>query len=675
MVPLNARGVALPSNGVGWAPSPCGGLPYPPSGRLRPQERAAGEVLTEQSGEEGGVTTPVVYRRPDGTPPQPPVDIVGHSSRPPGQPAPTGHAGYEAPRADSIGIPAAPPANGPGGRFAPPAPPARHLPTAAGQFRPAGYALSPPSYDPGRLAQAPHGAPELSLAPAPTTTADRSAETLAGSPGPVLSRPAWATSDRPVRPPHATPVFNVSIPPPVDPGRSLPPPHGAPVSGHAAPSPAPTRPAPPPDIATAPGAPGGPPYLPVRPLPPSDGGRRPGFAAPALPIPGGSTGNGGSPAALRRPDTNGARHHGGAPHTGDPAGGWRPLPEPALASPQRPAPNRTVGRLASLGPEPESQTAGRPAPTPPRTAQDFSTERVRGPMKVKPATRGLRQAVRSLSFGVVKPGPGRSERRERELVVTATTPIATCRRVAIVSRKGGIGKTTTTLMLGHTFSLYRRDRVIALDANPDAGSLAYRVHRETDATVTQLLRASERLRRYSDMRSFTNQASTRLEVLASDDDPTISVALGEPEYRQVLNVLEHHYNLILMDTGTGILDSATQGILRMADQIVVCAAPGIDASRASSLTLDWLDEHGYHDLVADAVVVINQVRGNGGREMKQVVDHFAKRCRAVVKVPWDAHLAEGLEVEVEDLRPRTRAAYLSAVAAVARSFSLPSRHR
>jgi putative peptide zinc metalloprotease protein len=213
-------------------------------------------------------------------------------------------------------------------------------------------------------------------------------------------------------------------------------------------------------------------------------------------------------------------------------------------------------------------------------------------MKVRPAARGMRQAVRSLSFGAIKPGPGRSERRQRELIATAGTPIATCRRVAIVSRKGGIGKTTTTLMLGHTFALHRRDRVVALDANPDAGSLAYRVHRETEATVTQLLRASERLRRYSDMRSFTNQSSTRLEVLASDDDPTISVALGEPEYRQVLHVLEHHYNLILMDTGTGILDSATQGILRMADQIVVCAAPGIDASRASSLTLDWLDEHG-----------------------------------------------------------------------------------
>lgn len=295
------------------------------------------------------------------------------------------------------------------------------------------------------------------------------------------------------------------------------------------------------------------------------------------------------------------------------------------------------------------------------------------PARPAPATRGLRLAVRSLTFGAVSPGPGREERHERELVAVARAPIPTCQRVAVVSRKGGIGKTTTTLMLGHTYATHRMDRVVALDANPDAGSLAYRVQRETDATVTQLLRASQRIRRYSDMRSFTSQSPTRLEVLASDDDPTISVALGETEYREVLDVLEHHYNLILMDTGTGILDSATQGILRMADQIVVCAAPGIDASRASSLTLDWLDEHGYHDLVSDAVVVINQVRRDSGKELRSVTKHFAKRCRAVVKVPWDPHLAEGLVVDVERLRPRTRTAYLQACAAVARSFSTASQ--
>ncbi len=48
----------------------------------------------------------------------------------------------------------------------------------------------------------------------------------------------------------------------------------------------------------------------------------------------------------------------------------------------------------------------------------------------------------------------------------------------------------TTLMLGHTFASLRGDRVIALDGNPDAGSLAYRVRRETSNTITGLL-ASE----------------------------------------------------------------------------------------------------------------------------------------------------------------------------------------
>ncbi|MGD0833442.1 MAG: MinD/ParA family protein [Candidatus Dormibacteria bacterium] len=324
--------------------------------------------------------------------------------------------------------------------------------------------------------------------------------------------------------------------------------------------------------------------------------------------------------------------------------------------------------------EPEPFRSGRGV-MPPSTAQDFAQERVRGPAKAAPATRGWRHRVQTVTFNHIAPGPGAAERLERELIASAKTPIATSRRVSILSRKGGIGKTTTTLMLGHTFAMHRGDRVIALDANPDAGSLAYRVRRETDATVTQLMQAADRLHRYSDMRGFTSQSPTRLEVLASDDDPTISVALGENEYQQVLNVLERHYNLILMDTGTGILDPATQGILRMSDQIVVCAAPGIDASRASSLTLDWLDEHGYRDLVKDAVVVINSVRKNARRELESVTQHFARRCRAVVKVPWDPHLAEGLEVNFDLLRPDTRLAYLTASAAVGKTFALPSHRR
>jgi putative peptide zinc metalloprotease protein len=101
--------------------------------------------------------------------------------------------------------------------------------------------------------------------------------------------------------------------------------------------------------------------------------------------------------------------------------------------------------------------------------------------------------------------------RERELVGRVKSPVQGCRRIAVVSRKGGVGKTTTTLMLGHTFASLRGDRVIALDGNPDAGSLAYRVRRETTNTIMNLLANHAVIARYADIRAYTSQAPTRLE--------------------------------------------------------------------------------------------------------------------------------------------------------------------
>ena len=98
-------------------------------------------------------------------------------------------------------------------------------------------------------------------------------------------------------------------------------------------------------------------------------------------------------------------------------------------------------------------------------------------------------------------------------------------------------------------------------------------------------------------------------MIASDDDPTISQTLGDRDYRNVLDLLTQHYNLILVDTGTGILDNAIQGILREADQIVVVMPPALDGARVAAGTLDWLDQHGHADLVASAVAVINTTRG------------------------------------------------------------------
>lgn len=310
------------------------------------------------------------------------------------------------------------------------------------------------------------------------------------------------------------------------------------------------------------------------------------------------------------------------------------------------------------------------APSIPRlSAADFTEETMLRPHRRPPRT-GWRRQVFLASGGMVHPGPSAAERREADLIARVRTRLGTPRRVVVLSRKGGAGKTTTTLMLGHTLAIHRGDRVVALDANPDAGSLPYRVERESAATVTSLLADADRLSSYAQVRVHTSQAPSRLEIVASDDDPKITHALGQADYTKVIQLLDQHYMLMLMDTGTGILDDATQGLLREADQIVVVMPPALDGARVASSTLDWLDEHGYRDLVRGAVAVINGVRTeNGLVQLEAIEGHFRARCSGVVQIPWDRALEAGARTALEELRPATRAAYLELAAQVAESFT------
>jgi putative peptide zinc metalloprotease protein len=284
---------------------------------------------------------------------------------------------------------------------------------------------------------------------------------------------------------------------------------------------------------------------------------------------------------------------------------------------------------------------------------------------------GWQFAVYMASLGFINPGPGAAELAHRALYRRIGTPIVGSRRVVVLSRKGGVGKTTTTLMLGHTLAAHRGDRVVALDANPDAGSLAYRVDRKTPRSVTDLIAPNACVDRYSQMRTFTSQAPTRLEVIASDNDPQISQALGEEDYRRAIEVLDRHYNLILLDTGTGILDSGIQGILTHADQIVVVMPAGLDGAAIADLTLDWLESHGFADLVTSSIAVINSLRRKGLVHTDAVEQHFAQRCAATLRIPFDPHLEAGSLSRLDALRPATQHAYLQLAALVADGFARP----
>ena len=117
------------------------------------------------------------------------------------------------------------------------------------------------------------------------------------------------------------------------------------------------------------------------------------------------------------------------------------------------------------------------------------------------------------------------------------------------------------------------------------------------------------------------------------------------------------------------MHSAMKGVLDVADTLLIVSSASIDGARSASATLDWLEAHGYRDLVARSVAVVNYVRpSSGGVDVDRVADHFAARCRAVQRLPFDTHLEEGAEIELDKLSARTRTAMLELAAAVADGF-------
>jgi len=346
----------------------------------------------------------------------------------------------------------------------------------------------------------------------------------------------------------------------------------------------------------------------------------------------------------------------GPPPPGWPAGppplppGWQGMP-PRMPPPGHSArhddlPAPQIGRMPVSLDEAEMVSRERPAPQ-----------------------SGWQRVLHRFTGGRINPGLSRKDREQNELLEQIRQPFVGDFRIAVLSIKGGVGKTTTTLGLGSALATVRSDRVIALDANPDRGTLAERVlDTSTSSTVRDLLRDPD-IKRYADVRNHTRMASSRLEVLASEQDPAVAEVFGETDYRRTMDILRYYYNVILTDCGTGIMHSAMTGVLDLAHSIVLVSSPAIDAARSASATLDWLVQHGRGDLVREAHVVLSASRpGSATLKLDKVFEHFDARCASIHVIPFEPHLAEGADFDFGLLKPATAQAYLKLAGVVSEKF-------
>jgi MinD-like ATPase involved in chromosome partitioning or flagellar assembly len=234
-------------------------------------------------------------------------------------------------------------------------------------------------------------------------------------------------------------------------------------------------------------------------------------------------------------------------------------------------------------------------------------------LRSSPGASGWREPV------VVVPGghrPGKPDFLQRDQA-RATLPLPGPARIVVLGCTAGAGQTITTLLLGQMLTSLRGEPVAVVDLSDGESSLTAQAR-----SIPVLLPA----RRTGAGRPPGSAAGRGLQVVtagSSDDDAG-----------QVLNAVVARYPLTLADPGAASVPKA----VRVADQLILVAPATAEAAGSLAMTMEWLEAHDHAGLAAAAIVVLNGVSPRTAPHADKAAAVASGRCRAIVRVPWDARL-------------------------------------
>src|SRR3954453_9257475 len=152
----------------------------------------------------------------------------------------------------------------------------------------------------------------------------------------------------------------------------------------------------------------------------------------------------------------------------------------------------------------------------------------------------------------------------------ASPRLTRCSTIAVVSPKGGVGKTTTTVMLGSLLARVRGDRIVAVDTNPDFGSLGRTLTPDHQVFVDDLGDVLEQPDlSVTSLDRHLGRANEGLMVLPAPTDPSRMARLDEGSYLRVIQRLQAMVGVLVLDCGTGLQEPAARAAQACADQILL----------------------------------------------------------------------------------------------------------
>jgi MinD-like ATPase involved in chromosome partitioning or flagellar assembly len=251
------------------------------------------------------------------------------------------------------------------------------------------------------------------------------------------------------------------------------------------------------------------------------------------------------------------------------------------------------------------------------------------------------------------------------------------RVIAFANPKGGVHKTTATVLCAATIGSVRGRGVLAWDDNELRGTLGLRAgsarhartirHLIADLTSIEASGGTELFERLDDYLRHASDGS--YDVLAGEESPRFAQRLDPYTVRRVLELLCRTHDVVCVDTGNNVESANWQTVLQAADQLVVTSVPREDAAFTADWMLDLLHDMGMGQLADEAVTLLSSPTPNPSPLLGDLTKHFASRTRGVVVVPYDPALESGSSIEYSALQPGTRRAWLEAAAVIVERFS------
>ncbi|ANY05820.1 MinD/ParA family ATP-binding protein [Pseudonocardia sp. HH130630-07] len=255
-----------------------------------------------------------------------------------------------------------------------------------------------------------------------------------------------------------------------------------------------------------------------------------------------------------------------------------------------------------------------------------------------------------------------AERHHTALLDEVAAPLTGPVRVAVMSLKGGVGKTTVAAGLGLTLSEHRGDRIAAVDVSPDPGTLADRLA-PGGAGAREQLAGRERVETLAELVSLSGLAG-RLTVVGATTDSEVGSAFDTDQYHRVDAHLSRFFDVVIADCGPAVRHGAARAVVDAADVVVVVGSFAIDDASRAAATVRWLTAEGFSTQARAAHVVLTADRHAPDVSPGRVRSHFEHHARSVLTLPDDPHLRSGGPIAYDRLQDRTRTRFLELAASI-----------